>query len=164
MCVKCAVTQNSKYSYHLTSKHVHITSTRLVYRCWILMGLHTTLDQRQSHTSLYTCTGEAVLRYQPDPADWTLVTGTIVWMGIQADLAFGSNFFYSHPPSTHIWYQNVQLTFRRQFRQTFTKQDSKWKQKTTKSLHSSSCKKGFPMVFPRMRTRQVQWRNWNGGV
>ena len=69
---------------------------------------------------------------------------TIVWTGIQADLAFGGNFFHSHPLSTHIWYQNVQLTFRCQFRQTFTEQDSKWKQKATKSIHSSSRKKRIP--------------------
>ena len=65
-------------------------------------------------------------------------------MGIQADLAFGGNFFRSHPLSTHIWYQNVQLTFRRQFRQTFTEQDSKRKQKATKSIHSSSREKRIP--------------------
>ena len=94
-----------------------------------------------------------------------IIVNAIVWTGIQADLAFGGNFFHSHPLSTHIWYQNVQLTFRCQFRKTFTEQDSKWKQKATKSIHwSSRQKKGFPMVFPGMRTRQVQRRNWNGGV
>ena len=96
------------------------------------------------------------------------MSSTIVWTGIQADLALGSNLFHSHPLSTHVWYQNVQLTFRRQFRRTFTEQDSEWKHKVkvTKSIHSSSRKKRIPqaMVFPRMRTWQVQWRNWDRGV
>ena len=39
-----------------------------------------------------------------------------------------------------------------------------WRHKATKSVHSSNRKKRFPMVFPRMRTWQVQWRNRGGGV
>ena len=69
---------------------------------------------------------------------------TIVWTGIQVDLALGGKFFHGHPLSTHIWYQNVQVTFQRQFRQTFTEQGSKWKHKATKSIHSSSRKKRIP--------------------
>ena len=65
----------------------------------------------------------------------------IVWTSIQADLALGGNVSQSRPLATHIWYQNVQLTFRHQFQQTFTEQDSKWKPKATKSIHSSSHKK-----------------------
>ena len=70
---------------------------------------------------------------------WMLVQ-TLVRVGIQADLALalGGDFFHSRPLSTCIWYQDVQLTFRRQFRETFTEQDCKWKRKATKSIHSSS--------------------------
>ena len=105
------------------------------------------------------------LRYWHWHCSCCVPTTTIVWTGIQADLALGGNFFHSHPQSTHIWYQNVQLTFQRQFRQTFTEaeQDSKWKHKPQNPYIQVVAKKGFPMVFPRMRTKQVQWQNWDGG-
>ena len=80
--------------------------------------------------------------------------------------SFWRQFFHSHPLSTHIWYQNVQLTFRASVQADFHWAGLQMKAqfKPQNPYIEVVAKKGFPMVFRRMRTRQVQWRNWNGGV
>ena len=122
---------------------------KLLSHIFVLMLHRVPVTWPRPLTLPFKCKGSSGDRTQPQICSYGL-------NGIQADLALGGSFFHSHPLSTHIWYQNVQLTFRRQFWETFTEQDSKCKHKATKSIHSSSRKERIPhgmaMVFPGMRT------------